>query len=275
MICEKAYAKLNLTLNVLGKRKDGYHELETLMVPIADLYDELYFEENGTERMVVENCEIVNNSIIKAAKLFQKKYNTNGATIRLEKRIPLEAGLAGASADSSATLRGLARLFDLNIPLKELEELAKELGSDNVYCLYNKAAVCYGRGEKIEFLDFDFEFEVTLLKPKFGLLTKDVFAHLKGKAIERNQLEIVLAMLKNHEYKNLNEYLFNDLTEPAMILEPELKRIFETLLLSGVVTHMSGSGSTLYTVEKDIDLSDTSFEYVYYKKHLVKNCVND
>ena len=275
MICEKAYAKLNLTLSVLGKRNDGFHELKSLMVPISDLYDLLYFEENDSNSMVVEGCELVNNSIIKAAKFFQKKYKTKGAKIRLEKRIPFEAGLAGASADSSATLRGLNKLFNLNIPLAELEELAKELGSDNVFCLYNKAAVCYGRGEKLEFLDFDFEFEATLLKPKFGLLTKDVFSHLRVKGIETNQLEIVLSMLRNHEYKNLNDYLFNDLTEPAMILEPELKRIFETLLSNGVVSHMSGSGSTLYVVEKDIDLSNTDFEYVYFKKHLIKNSVND
>ena len=74
MICEKAYAKLNLTLSVLGKRNDGFHELKSLMVPISDLYDLLYFEENDSNSMVVEGCELVNNSIIKAAKFFQKKY---------------------------------------------------------------------------------------------------------------------------------------------------------------------------------------------------------
>lgn len=276
MICERAYAKLNLTLSVLGKRDDGYHELKTLMAPIVDLYDELYFEENDTNEFVVENCEIINNSIIKAAKLFQKKYNTKGAKIRLEKRIPIEAGLAGGSADSSATLRGLNRLFNLNLELKELEELARQLGSDNVYCLYNKAAICSGRGEKIEFLDFDFSFEVTLLKPKFGLLTKDVFSKVKANGEnDDTQLELVLDLLKKQQYQNLNEYLFNDLTEPAMILEYELRNIFEALLLNGVVTNMSGSGPTLFTVEKEIDLDNTEFEYVYFKKHLVKSTVND
>ena len=79
------------------------------------------------------------------------------------KRIPLEAGLAGGSADSSATLRGLNRLFNLNLSLKELEELAIELGSDNVFCLYNKASICTGRGEILNFIDFDFEFYVLLI----------------------------------------------------------------------------------------------------------------
>lgn len=275
MICEKAYAKLNLTLSVLGEREDGFHNLKTLMVPVVDLYDELYFKEHDSNDFIIENCEIVNNSIIKAARLFQKKYNTKGAVIRLVKRIPIEGGLAGGSADSSATLRGLSRLFNLNIPLKELEELAKELGSDNVYCLYNKAAVCTGRGEVVEFLDFDFEFEATLLKPRFGLLTKEVFGHLRVKEFHANQLEIILELLKNHKYEFLNEYLYNDLKEPAMILAPELRNIYESLLSNGVITHLTGSGSTLFAVEKDIDLSNTDFDYDYFKKHLVKNSVND
>lgn len=275
MICEKAYAKLNLTLSVLGEREDGFHNLKTLMVPVVDLYDELYFKEHDSNDFIIENCEIVNNSIIKAARLFQKKYNTKGAVIRLVKRIPIEGGLAGGSADSSATLRGLSRLFNLNIPLKELEELAKELGSDNVYCLYNKAAVCTGRGEVVEFLDFDFEFEATLLKPRFGLLTKEVFSHLRVKEFHANQLEIILELLKNHKYEFLNEYLYNDLKEPAMILAPELRNIYESLLSNGVITHLTGSGSTLFAVEKDIDLSNTDFDYDYFKKHLVKNSVND
>ena len=275
MICEKAYAKLNLTLSVLGKREDGFHELKTLMVPVVDLYDELYFEAHDSDEFIIKNCEILNNSIIKAAKLFQKKYNTKGAIIHLNKRIPVEAGLAGGSADSSATLRGLSRLFGLDVSLKELEELAIQLGSDNVYCLYNKAAICSGRGEKIEFLDFDFECEVTLLKPRFGLSTKDVFSRLRIKDVPSNQLEIVLGLLKKHEYDHVNEYLFNDLTESAMALEPELKRIFESILMKGVITHMSGSGSALFAVEREFDLFDTEFEYVHFKKHLIKNVVND
>ena len=110
MIMEKAYAKLNLSLKVIGKMDNGFHELESIMVPICDLYDELYFEENDSYDFNVSGFEVSNNSILKAAYLFQKKYNTKGANIRLIKRIPLEAGLAGGSADSSATLRGLNRL---------------------------------------------------------------------------------------------------------------------------------------------------------------------
>ena len=152
MVVERAYAKVNLSLSVLGKMDNGFHELETIMVPIT-LHDTLYFRKNNTGEMILLNNEIENNSILKAANLFQEKYKTPGATIKLVKRIPLEAGLGGGSADSSATLRGLNRLFNFNIPLEELSELAIELGSDNNFCLYNRAAICRGRGEKLEFIN--------------------------------------------------------------------------------------------------------------------------
>ena len=170
----KCPAKINLTLEVVNKREDGFHELETIMVPI-NLYDILYFEENNSNEMILLDNTIEDNSILKAAKLFQQTYKTKGATIKLKKRIPLEAGLAGGSADSSATLRGLNRLFKLNIPLKELESLAAKLGSDNVFCLYNHAAICRGRGELLEFINDDFRFNVTVIKPSFGILTKEAF----------------------------------------------------------------------------------------------------
>jgi 4-diphosphocytidyl-2-C-methyl-D-erythritol kinase len=127
MIIEKAYAKLNLSLSVLDKREDGFHNLETIMVPVVDLYDTLYFYERDDNNIEVLDNNIKDNIVIRAAKAFQEKYHTKGVTIRLEKRIPLEAGLAGGSADASATLRGLNRLYGLNIPLKELEEIEAEI----------------------------------------------------------------------------------------------------------------------------------------------------
>lgn len=272
MIKEKAYAKLNLTLNVIGKLDNGFHELKSIMVPVVDLFDELYFEENGTDEFKVIGCDILNNSIIKAAKAFQTKYKTTGANIHLVKRIPLEAGLAGGSADSSATLRGLNKLFGVNAPLKELEELAKELGSDNVFCLYNKAAICGGRGEKLEFINIPFSFEVTLVKPKFGLLTKEVFSQvILNKEVD---LSNVLLALKNNDYLLLDKSIFNDLLIPATKVEPKLKEIISSLNENKVNCHMSGSGSCLYLLT-DKELKTFDIESVYYAKHLVKNEVTD
>ncbi len=277
MVREKAYAKLNLSLKVLGKMENGFHELETIMVPIVDLYDELYFEENNSDEFVILGCEIENNSILKAAKAFQNKYNTKGANIRLVKRIPLEAGLAGGSADSSATLRGLNKLFNLNLSLSELYSLACELGSDNVFCLYNRAAICSGRGERLEFIDFDFSFEVILIKPDFGLLTKDVFNNLKHLDNKRDK-DLILKALKMNDLELLDENIFNDLLVSALDLEPELAQIKNLIERSGFRCHMSGSGTTLYLIyNKKLteSLKIDEIEYVYLSKHLIKNALND
>ena len=273
MIMEKAYAKLNLSLKVIGKMDNGFHELESIMVPICDLYDELYFEENDSYDFNVSGFEVSNNSVLKAAYLFQKKYNPKGANIRLVKRIPLEAGLAGGSADSSATLRGLNSLFNLNLSLKELEECAKELGSDNVFCLYNRAAICTGRGEKLNFIDFDFEFNVLLIKPKFGLLTKDVFANLKI-VKKTDDINSILTALRNNDLKLLDNSIFNDLLPSALEIEPRLMYIKSEIEKQYSKCHMSGSGTTLYVIGgKELNLDNV--EYVYLNKHLIKNAVND
>ena len=273
MVKENAYAKLNLSLNVIRKMENGFHELESIMVPVVDLYDELYFEENGTDEFILSGCDIENNSILKAAYAFQKKYNTKGANIRLVKRIPLEAGLAGGSADSSATLRGLNKLFNLNLPLWELEELAKQLGSDNVFCLYNRAAICRGRGELLTFLDFDFSFNVLLIKPLFGLLTKDVFANIKIKG-KNDKILLLLKALETNDLELLDENIFNDLLAGALAVEPKLMYIKSEIEKYYSKCHMSGSGTTLYVIT-DNKVEISNIEYGYLGKHLVKSSVND
>lgn len=272
MIIEKAYAKLNLALSILGKRTDGFHELESIMVPIVDLYDELMFEENETDEFIILDSSIENNSILKAATAFQNKYHTKGAKIRLIKRIPLEAGLAGGSADSSATLRGLNRLFNLNIPLNELEELALSLGSDNVFCLYNKAAICRGRGEKLTFIDNDFEFKITLIRPSFGLLTRDVFANLELDDCQKYNRTLILKALKENNRELLIENIYNDLLKPAIKVDKRIKNIIDLVEKTGNKCFMSGSGSALFVIG-NLDIKLT--EYVCFGKHLVKNNVND
>ena len=274
MIIEKAYAKINLTLKVLGKRADGFHELESIMVPIVDLYDELTFEPSDSDEFILVDNQIENNSILKAAKAFQQKYHTKGAIIHLKKNIPLEAGLAGGSADSSATLRGLNRLFNLNISLKELEDLASSLGSDNVFCLYNKAAVCRGRGEKLDFICCPFDFKLYLIKPDFGLKTNSVFANLDLTNLKDNNKNNVLQALKENDYAMLIDGIYNDLLEAAIKVEPKLEEMINILKKTENNVFMSGSGSTLYVIsDKNIDFGLK--ESIYLHKHTIKNSVND
>ena len=279
MVVEKAYAKLNLSLNILEKRLDGFHNLESIMVPVCDLFDILEFSDRDDNEFVVEGIEIPNNIIYKAAKLIQEKYHTKGANIKLTKRIPIEAGLAGGSADASATLRGLNKLFGLNLELNELEPLAASLGSDTVFCLYNKAAVCKGRGELLEFINFGFSFNTWILKPNFGLSTKEVFGKYEKKntIIKTSQ---IISCLKNEDYLSLDSLLENDLYLPASIVNNQIDNIIKTLSRNNITGHMSGSGSTIYffdnlnTNYKHL-IESNEIEYAYLGKHLIKNDVND
>ena len=283
MVVEKAYAKLNLSLNVLEKRSDGFHNLESIMVPVTDLYDILEFSKRDDNNIYIEGMDIKDNIVEKAAILFQEKYHTGGVNIKINKQIPIAAGLAGGSADASATLRGLNRLFGLNLPLKELEELALLLGSDTVFCLYNKAAICKGRGEILEFIDFDFSLDVWILKPSFGLLTKDVFSKL---VIDKTNIKTneILNSLKDNDLIKLDELISNDLYIPATLVNPKIKEIVDVLNNNMIKAHMSGSGSTIYFIDNLVTnynellqdlLKAHKIEYVYLGKHLINCLVND
>ena len=180
MIKEFAHAKINLALDVVRKRKDGYHELQMIMVPI-DLFDTLEFE--LADKITLESdISIENNAVIKAAKLMQTRFNINkGVKIKLSKKIPIGAGLGGGSADIAATLRGLNQLWELNLELEDLEELALALGSDTLFCLHNKPALVYGRGENLLFIDTPKIESIYLLISDINVSTANVFKNHKEK----------------------------------------------------------------------------------------------
>ena len=156
MVKEKGYAKINLFLNVVGKRLDGYHELEMVMAPLR-LHDVLTFTKNSTgEISVSSNKKIVENEkdniVYKVAEFLQEEFSVvNGVDITIEKNIPLAGGLAGGSADAAATLRGLNKLWKLNLSLNDLAKLGLEFGADIPFCVYNKMAIAKGVGEDLSF----------------------------------------------------------------------------------------------------------------------------
>lgn len=248
---EKAYAKINLILDIVGKREDGYHELKSLMIPI-DFYDELTFEAADDVKLTA-NIDIPDNAILKTVKLIQDTYQIKkGVHIHLNKRIPIGAGLAGGSANISATIRGLNKLWQLNLSLREQGNLANQLGSDTLFCLHNTRAVIYGRGDQISILPKGKPIQkITLVCPKESILTKDVFkAFKKG---ENREFEIAM----NSYLFNFNEkYLYNDLLVPACLVSSKLNSIFQQIQALGLHPHLSGSGSTLFL----FNLSDSQKE---------------
>ena len=246
-VYKKAYSKVNLALEVMNE-ENGYHKLNNLMTPI-DLYDELYFKYD--EEVILEDNEFEDNIILKAANKFFEAFNIKGGVrIKCVKHIPEAAGLAGGSTDGANTLLGLCELYDVNKKDKRIYEIASQLGSDVPFFLYNKIAMCTNRGEVINTLDFDFDpIKLVLIKPKSGLSTKDVYQNYKYDGISKSdKIDNIIEALRNGDIKLLKNNIFNDLTNPALELNSELKELYTELNVSNKA-FLSGSGPTVYLIE--------------------------
>lgn len=257
-------AKLNLFLEVLGKRADGYHELETLMVMVG-LYDTLTFTEESSGELCLSCLDAGrghrggsappeaipagrDNLVVQAAELLQREAGTTGgARIVLQKRIPAAAGLAGGSSDAAATLAALNRLWTLGLSSAELQELASRLGSDIAFFLQpSAAAVCRGRGEIIEPLAFSTPLHFVIVRPHTGLSTAQVFGHCRPATTARRVGSLAAALQQGHLAAAARR-LFNSLQEPAEQLNSEVRELQQVLSEEPVLGHaMSGSGTACF-----------------------------
>jgi len=252
--------KVNLLLNILGKRPDGFHELETVMHPVH-LFDVLHF--NRHAKGVHLDCNIPSlptdsrNLVHRAATaLLQKAGLKEGARIHLEKNIPLAAGLGGGSSNAATTLSGLNELFDNPLSAAALEQIAAELGSDIPFFLQTKPALATGRGEKIQSLDFFPGLQgaaFLLIHPGFGVPTPWAYQNLarfpealNGKPGRAQKL---VALLQTADAKTAGVEFYNSLERPVFEKYPLLALFREFLLENGAAAAlMSGSGSTTFAV---------------------------
>ena len=253
-----APAKLNLFLEILGRRGDGYHELESLMVSV-NLFDRLEFFDDPTGQITLEcdNSSLptdASNLVVRAAERLKAESGINrGARIVLRKSIPMQAGLAGGSSDAASTLVGLDRLWNLNTSKQTREQLAGTIGSDVAFFLNTPAAICRGRGEQVEALNIDRPLHFVVMCPPAGVSTADVYRRL----IPPNNPESIhriLETLKSGDSRALGQSLFNRLQPVAEAIEPSLPRVRKALeelgpLLDGLL--MSGSGSTYFGLCRD------------------------
>lgn len=251
----KAYAKINWYLYVKGKRPDGYHDLDMIMQHI-DLHDDLYIDilSDNELRLGITGSDALSisddNLIIKAARLLQTRSGTTqGADIKLEKRIPIGAGLGGGSADAAAVLTGLNRLWGLNYPLHHLQQIGLQIGADVPYCLESGPAIVRGIGEQVHKVDFQQEVWLILLKPEASLSTKDVFAGYRHAGPAVSRLNDAAAAIASGRWDLLNQVGVNSLQAPAAGMLPEISRLIETLKNNGALfAQMSGSGSAVFGV---------------------------
>lgn len=257
MLKEKAYAKVNLFLNVTGKRLDGYHDLEMVMASI-DLFDVLTFELLKTKEIIIEsNIEITKkieeNLVYKIAKSIQEDFSIEyGVKIYITKNIPIAAGLAGGSADGAATLRGLNKLWKLKLSLNELSKIGIEFGADIPFCLYNKLCIAKGKGEEILFIEKRLKLPILLINPNIKISTKEVFSKLSEKDMGIRKISGISAGIYNCNFELIERELYNALEKTAFLIEPKIKEIKNKILELGVNgVLMSGSGATIFVISKD------------------------
>ncbi len=261
-----APAKLNLFLEVLGGRTDGYHEIETLMVAV-DLFDELTFAEEPSGRisLVCDEPSLPTDSgnlVVRAAERLREAAGTGrGASIALRKAIPAEAGLAGGSSDAAATLAALDRLWGLGLTPESLGSVAAGVGSDVSFFLRGRAAVCRGRGERVDPIRVGSPLHFVLVRPPVGVRTADVYRALTLPDRPR-PIDPILEALRSGDTAAVGRGLFNRLQPVAERLVPELVRIreaLESLVPSRLDGHlMSGSGSAYFGLARDRDAAEAA-----------------
>nr|WP_238413600.1 4-(cytidine 5'-diphospho)-2-C-methyl-D-erythritol kinase [Alicyclobacillus sp. TC] len=257
MLLERAYAKINLTLNVLGKRPDGYHEVDMVMQSI-DLSDEVALEWLPESMEIVMESQATsipldgrNLAVIAAEKFLSAANLTRGVRIYLTKNIPVAAGLAGGSADAAAVLRGLNRLAGHPFSLDELAELGAQIGSDVPFCIYNGCAIASGRGEKITHVQPALRSWVVLLKPPLYVSTTEVYQSIQADDFSNKRVSSAMTerFAKGCTLAEIESLICNDLQPVTFRLYPEVAQLHRKMQsVSGLPCHMSGSGPTLFTL---------------------------
>lgn len=248
----KAYAKINLSLDVVGKRKDGYHLLRMIMQNI-DLYDILKINEIKTGIRICSNNRCIpcdrRNLVYKAAKLFIDRYNLkNGISIDIDKNIPVSAGLAGGSADAAAVLKAMRNIYDPEISNDELSELGLNIGADVPYCIIGGTALCEGIGEKVTPLMPFTNHILILIKPPFGVSTAEVYKDLDISKIKRHpNTEILIDAVNKSKLEMLSKNMKNVLENVTLKKYPILRKIKIDLINFGAMgSLMSGSGPSIF-----------------------------
>lgn len=287
----KAYAKINLGLDVLEKRSDGYHELKMIMQNV-DIYDEIFLEILEEDKikldleLVFESGEKLSAGLLgsdniayKAAKLIKDRYKIEkGIYIRIEKNIPIAAGMAGGSTDAAAVLKGLNALFELNLNEEDLMRLGLLLGADVPYCILGKTALAQGIGEKLSLLPDLSDVALLVVKPDINVSTKEVYQNLKLdilKKEDRPDIEKIIWGIENKDIKVICAGARNVMETYTKEAYPIIKDIKEAMLKEkALLSLMSGSGPSVFGIfenEEDLKACYKQFKSGTYKnlaKHI-------
>lgn len=267
-IAMKAYAKINLGLDVLRKREDGYHDVSMIMQSL-NLYDTLTIKKSSTEEILLEtNLSYLpgnqKNLVYRATALFEETFHLNqGVTIDLNKRIPVAAGLAGGSSDAAATLIGLNELFETGLSKTELMKLGVTLGADIPYCIMLGTALSEGIGEVLTPLKRMPDCDILLVKPDISVSTKYVYENLKlDLSIIHPDISLMRKAIEEGNLAELTKYMDNILQTVTIWDYPVITKIKDRMISRGALTSlMSGSGPTVFGIFSDHHLAEKAFHY--------------
>jgi len=254
----ESYGKINLGLDVLYKRQDGYHELNTIMQQI-DLSDTLTLSEIKED--IVLECNEKDlpldstNLVYRAWKKIQEKTGINkGIQIGIHKKIPIAAGLAGGSSNAAMVLKGLNELWQLNLSEEELKQMGVELGADVPYCIMGGTALAQGIGEKLTKLKSFGGKNILLVNPGISISTADVYKNLKLSNKPKLDTEKIISFMEKEDLKSLGENIINVMEEVVIKQHPIISEIKKDMMKSGALgSLMSGSGPTVFGLYEDKD----------------------
>ncbi len=249
----QAPAKINMYLEIINKRSDGYHNIESIMHTVS-LFDSLEFteiKENKIELICSDTNLPVDgrNIIYRAAEIFKNKYNINtGIKINLTKNIPMGAGLGGGSSDAAAVLIALNKIWKINDNIENLEILAAKLGADVPFFLTGGTAKISGIGDVVEKINTDCKFNFILVKPNFGVPTAYAYSKVKFPLTNVHKIDNITKNIEQNllSYDNAQALFFNRFEELVFGEYPEIRQIKNTLESIGCISLMSGSGATVF-----------------------------
>ncbi|MCT4645221.1 MAG: 4-(cytidine 5'-diphospho)-2-C-methyl-D-erythritol kinase [Carboxylicivirga sp.] len=271
MICYPN-SKINIGLNVVEKRADGYHNIETIFYPIP-LNDalEAVINKDGESDYIYSNSGIEvdakpeDNICIKALRLIKENYTVPPVRVHLHKMIPFGAGLGGGSADGAFMLKLINKEFELNIPDKEIHQMATRLGADCPFFINNQSAYATGIGEILEPIELNLsDYHLALVKPQIHVSTPQAYAGVKPQATEHSLKELVKLPIEQWKH-----HIKNDFEASVFKQFPEIGRLKMQLYEAGALyACMSGSGSSVFGIFKEKPSLDIKEDYFTWIKKL-------
>lgn len=268
----KAYAKINLGLDVIGRLPNGYHQVKMVMQTVG-IYDELTFERTEQGIQITTDSGILptdeNNLIYKAARLMMEKYRIEeGIRVHLQKNIPIAAGMAGGSTDAAAAMQGMNRLFGLGVPKEELMREAVSIGADVPYCLLGGTALAEGIGEELTVLPPVPDMVLLVAKPEISVSTKYVYEHLdSAEKIEHPDIDGMVSAIREQSLDGILDRMENVLETVTIPAHPVIAGLKERMLELGAKRSlMSGSGPTVFGVFENEEKAQYAYERMQQEK---------